>query len=148
VNQLKSALKSNLNKPGRTGPLKKVTLSEGECLNGDSDNEMNIESENESSTSNLGSIKKIKTFYENVCKAKDKQIETIKAAHQRRLERLISLEKEHKILKNYVKSFVEEDDLENIYKDNKKIEATSAVAALNDSEEMANQFQNRGYVRK
>jgi hypothetical protein len=67
----------------------------------------------------VGLIKKIKSFYENVCKAKDKQIETIKTAHQRRLERLISLEKEHKMLKNYVKSFVEEDDIENIFKDNK-----------------------------
>lgn len=51
------------------------------------------------------------------------------------------------MLKNYVKSFVEEDDIENIFKDNKKYKQAAAVA-LNDSEELTNPFQNRGYVRK
>jgi len=54
-------------------------------------------------------LNKLKQYYENLCRAKDKQLETMRLAHQRRLERLLSLEKQYKLLKNHLKSYVDEE---------------------------------------
>lgn len=51
----------------------------------------------------------MKEYYESLCRAKDKQLETIRIAHQRRLERLISLEKQYKLLKDHLRSYVDEE---------------------------------------
>lgn len=55
------------------------------------------------------STSKMRQFYENAIEAKDKQLETIRQAHQRRLERLINLEKQHKLLKDHLRSYVDEE---------------------------------------
>ncbi|RNA15241.1 centlein isoform X2 [Brachionus plicatilis] len=44
------------------------------------------------------STNKIK-YYQNLCDLKEKELSTLKTAHQRRLERLMSLEKENELLK-------------------------------------------------
>ena len=50
-------------------------------------------------------LAKVKLHYENLCKAKDQQLETLRVSHQRRLERLSSLEKQYKLLKDHLKSY-------------------------------------------
>ena len=57
------------------------------------------------------STSKMKRFYENLCHAKDRQLEAIRVAHQRRLERLISLEKQYKLLKEHLRSYVDEEGI-------------------------------------
>ena len=88
------------------------------------------------------SASKLKIYYENLCQAKDKQLETIRQAHQRRLERLISLEKQYKLLKDHLRSYVDEEGLkEDYYKHQCK-------SALNDSELFAKTCSDSiGYVR-
>ena len=50
-------------------------------------------------------VDQVKAYYENLCKAKDEQLETLRASHQRRLERYNSLEKQYKLLKEHLKSY-------------------------------------------
>ncbi len=60
-------------------------------------------------------LNKLKQFYENLCHAKDKQLETMRLAHQRRLERLISLEKQYKLLKDHLRSYVDDEGKTGVY---------------------------------
>jgi len=50
-------------------------------------------------------LEKVKLYYDNLCKAKDQQLETLRISHHRRLERLNSLEKQYKLLKDHLKSY-------------------------------------------
>jgi centlein len=61
-------------------------------------------------TSNSFNSNKIKDYYENLCLAKDRQIEMLKYAHARRLEHLNSLEKECTLLKEHLKSYEQSDE--------------------------------------
>jgi hypothetical protein len=73
----------------------------------------------------------LKQFYENLCRAKDKQLETIRIAHQRRLERLISLEKQYKLLKDHLRSYVDEENHNDGHHHKKHHKHT--CSALNDT---------------
>lgn len=44
-------------------------------------------------------LQRLKSFYENLCKTKDKRFEMLKKSHQRRLEVCLNLEKELKLVK-------------------------------------------------
>lgn len=53
---------------------------------------------------NLTSASKIKQFYERLLESKEAELVALRNTHQRRLERLISLEKEHKLLLEHVEA--------------------------------------------
>ena len=115
VMQLKNvSLRTNQNKiekSGSSGELKRSKSFDrkyvefGERMDSDEtlEDENNIELNSK--------LLKVKAYYENLCKAKDKELETIRQAHQRRLERLVSLEKQYKLIKEQLKSYVDEEGI-------------------------------------
>ena len=58
--------------------------------------------------SDTDSVKKI-NYYQNLCDFKEKEISTLKIAHQRRYDRLMSLEKENELLKKQLDLDAEEE---------------------------------------
>ena len=83
-------------------------------------------------------------YYENLCQAKDDQLETMRIAHQRRLERLLSLEKQYKLLKEHLKSYMDKESEKSPIE-----EKQPTLKAANDlNEKNSTEMATIGYTRK
>ena len=50
-------------------------------------------------------VEKLSVFYEKLCKAKDKRLAAMESAHHNRLERLVAMEKQYKLLRDHLASY-------------------------------------------
>ena len=92
-------------------------------------------------------IEKVKLYYENLCKAKDQQLETLRISHHRRLERLNSLEKQYKLLKDHLKSYTGNEKTSNEFPTNRNISNDNPVKGYTrkDNESLWNETK---FLRK
>ena len=72
-------------------------------------------------------LEKVQLYYENLCKAKDQQLETLRISHHRRLERLNSLEKQYKLLKDHLKSYTGNEKASNDTAANKNASSDNTI---------------------
>ena len=120
VTKLRSKSCDNRNKTSS----KSSSLIENEYY---SDNEDNYTKFDDTEDINNSKISKVKLFYENISKEKDVHLKVLQEAYERRLERLVHLEKQNKMLKLELKRNQSKSgdlvsyELELLHKENNKL---------------------------